>query len=132
MNFERLDHTAVAVHNLDEAIERYCRLFSMQLVDRANAPDGTVEVAFLRLDDTVIELIRPLHADSAVGRFLERRGEGLHHIAFAVDDISAALQALGEEGVELIDQAPRPGAHGQVAFLHPRGTGGVLVELVMH
>jgi len=132
MNVGRLDHTAVAVHDLDEAIERYMRLFHLELVDRQVAPDGTVEAAFLRIGDSMLELISPILNDSGVGRFLERRGEGLHHIAFAVDDISGALLSLEQDGVELIDRTPRAGVHGQIAFLRPQSMRGVLVELVMH
>jgi methylmalonyl-CoA/ethylmalonyl-CoA epimerase len=94
-------------------------------------PDQGVVVAFLRLGDTLLELIQPSDARSGVARFLERRGEGLHHLAFEVEDLKAELARLGESGVELIDTAPRIGAHGHVAFVHPRSFG-VLIELVEH
>jgi methylmalonyl-CoA/ethylmalonyl-CoA epimerase len=130
MNPLRIDHTAVVVRDLDRALERYERLFDVRDVMRARVPDQDVEVAFLSFDDTQVELICPLSGASGVGRFLERHGESLHHIGIAVDDIRSELTRLEALGVELIDRAPRPGVHGLIAFLHPRATGGVLVELV--
>lgn len=128
----RVDHTAIAVHDLDEAIGRYRALFVSMSVERAVVPDQRVEVAFLTFGDTSLELITPLDETSAVARFLQTRGESLHHIGMAVDDLEGELQRLADEGVELIDRQPRRGVHGRIAFIHPRGTGGVLVELVEH
>jgi methylmalonyl-CoA/ethylmalonyl-CoA epimerase len=132
MNLRRIDHTAIAVHDLDEAIGRYRRLFHVLPSERAEVADQRIAVAFLPLGNSQIELISPTDSESGVARFLERRGEGLHHIAFAVDDIHLELDRLSSEGVELIDREPRWGIHGLIAFVHPRGTGGVLVELVEH
>ncbi len=132
MNVERLDHTAIVVRDLDEALGRYQRLFGARCTDRTTIPDQEIEMAFLSFGDTLLELIQPIDNVSGVARFLERRGEGLHHIAFAVDDIHHELQRLHSQGIELIDERPRRGVHGQIAFIHPRSTGGVLVELVQH
>lgn len=131
MNIRRIDHTAIAVHDLSRAIDRYLALLPGAVIERLQVPDQQVEVAFLRLADTALELVQPLSEDSAVARFLARRGEGLHHVAFAVHDLRAELDRLERHGVELIDREPRPGAHGLVAFIHPRSTG-ILLELVQH
>src|SRR5579875_509028 len=132
MNPRRIDHTAIAVRDLDEAIARYQRLYGIGSVERLPVADQQVDVAFLPVGDTMLELVSPTTNTSGVARFLERRGEGLHHIAFAVYDIERELDSLRREGVRLIDDQPRRGAHGVVAFVHPEGTGGVLVELVQH
>jgi methylmalonyl-CoA/ethylmalonyl-CoA epimerase len=126
----RVDHTAIAVRDLDEAIDRYERLYGIAVTERVRVVDQNVEVAFLTRDGTSIELVSPLEGTSGVAGFLAKRGEGLHHIGLAVDDIQQELDRLARQGVELIDRAPRPGVHGRIAFCHPRGTGGVLVELV--
>jgi len=115
---------------MDEAIARYRRSFGVEVSDRQVVPDQAVEVAFLPLGSSQLELICPISADTGVARFLDRNGESLHHLAFAVTNIRSELRRLEGIGVELIDREPRPGVHGLVAFVHPRGTGGVLVELV--
>ena len=122
-----LDHVAVAVSSLEEA----CRLFEL-LAGKACSPPETLESQGVRVSFAgSVEILEPLGPDTTVGRFLRRRGPGLHHIAFRVPDLPGALAHLAENGIELIDSEPRPGARGhQVAFLHPRSTGGVLVELV--
>lgn len=132
MNPRRIDHTAIAVADLDEAIPRFERLFGLHLMDREPAPEQQVDVAFLAAGDTLLELISPTGEDSGVARFLRARGESLHHVAFAVYDIQKALDDLRDDGVQLIDNEPRRGPHGLIAFVHPKGTGGVLVELVQH
>jgi methylmalonyl-CoA/ethylmalonyl-CoA epimerase len=130
MSVLRIDHTAIAVRDLDEALERYRRLYGIEAAERRSVPDQHVEVVFLSLGDSQLELICPLDSTSGVARFLARQGEGLHHVGFLVDDIAAELERLTAEGVELIDRRPRQGVHGLIAFVHPRATGGVLVELV--
>lgn len=132
MTAHAVDHTAIAVRDLDTALDRYQRLFGLKPGARGRVPNQGVEVAFLSLGDTQIELIQPIDDQGAVARFLERRGEGLHHIALRVDDLRAELARLRAAGVELIDSEPRPGFHGLVAFVHPRATGGTLIELVQH
>ncbi len=132
MNLIRIDHTGIAVRDMDEALERYKRIYGLDARERVTVPDQHVAVAFLPLSDTQLELVQPTDGQSGVARFLEKHGEGLHHIAFLVEDIRRELRRLQEEGVELIDREPRKGPHGLVAFIHPRGTGGVLTELVEH
>lgn len=124
-----LDHVAVAVTSLEEA----CRLFEL-LAGESGSQTETLEAQGVRATFAgSIELIEPLGPDTPVGRFLERRGPGLHHIAYRVPDLPEALHRLQDAGVQLIDPEPRIGARGhQVAFLHPKSTGGVLVELVSY
>ena len=122
-----LDHVAVAVASLEEA----CRQFQLMTGDSCSPVEVLesqgVRVAFVGS----VEILEPLGPETTVGRFLDRRGPGLHHIAYRVPDLPEALSDLEKDGFELIDQRPRPGARGhQVAFLHPKSTGGILVELV--
>jgi methylmalonyl-CoA/ethylmalonyl-CoA epimerase len=129
--FARIDHVGVAVSDLDAAIELYEDTFGMSLAHRETVESQGVEAVLLDVGDGHVELLRPLGPDTVVGKFIERRGEGLHHVAYAVDDIDATLNALREEGVELIDSEARVGIRGsRVAFLHPRATGSVLTEIV--
>lgn len=124
-----LDHVAIATSSLDEAVPLYERLTGAQGSPVEELPAQGVRVAFVG----TLELLEPLSPDTTVGRFLERNGPGLHHVAYRTEDITAELARLVAEGYELIDEAPRPGAGGhQVAFLHPRSTGRILVELVQH
>ena len=129
--FGRIDHVGVAVPDLDAAISLYEGSFGMALAHRETVPSQGVEAVLLDVGDGHIELLRPLGPGTAVGKFLERRGPGMHHVAFAVDDIEAALERIRGAGLELIDSEPRPGIRGsRVAFLHPRSTGSVLTEIV--
>jgi methylmalonyl-CoA epimerase len=128
----RVDHTAIVVRDMDEALARYKRIWGVECSLRQEVPQQGVEVAFLPIGETQIELVRPVREDSGVARFLEKHGETLHHVGLAVEDIRAELKALADEGVQLIDQEPRQGVHGLIAFVHPRGTGGPLIELVQN
>jgi methylmalonyl-CoA/ethylmalonyl-CoA epimerase len=129
--FDRIDHVGVAVDDLDEAISLYEESFEMQLAHRETVESQGVEAALLDVGEGHVELLRPLGPDTAVGKFLDKRGPGLHHVAYAVGDIDATLASLGEAGVELIDSEARVGIRGsRVAFLHPRSTGSVLTEIV--
>jgi methylmalonyl-CoA/ethylmalonyl-CoA epimerase len=130
MNTPEFDHTAIAVDDLDEAIPRYERLLGVRCGAPTNVPDQGVRVAFLPMGSTSLELIQPTDQGGGVARFLGANGEGLHHIGIRVHDIRAELGRLSSEGVELVDSEPRRGVHGLIAFVHPRATGGVLVELV--
>lgn len=126
-----LDHVAVAVRSIAESLPLFELLVGARGSERERVAAQGVDVVFVGGDGAKVELIEPLSPESGVGRFIEKRGPGLHHIAFRVPDLAAALERLAAQGVELIDHAPRPGAHGhRVAFLHPRSTAGVLVELV--
>lgn len=128
--FQRIDHIGVAVYDIDKAVELYRDRMGMVPGLRRKVYAQRVEVQFLELPGTKIELLAPLSDDSPISKFLAKRGEGLHHITYSVPDVAAALAQLTARGVEAIDQVPRLGAEGkEVAFLHPRSTGGVLIEL---
>jgi len=124
-------HLGVAVDDLDAAIETYRRLFGAQLEHRDALADEGIEAASMLVGDGRVELLASLGPDTPVGKFLAKRGPGMHHVAFAVDDIDAELARLSSAGTELIDEKPRRGLFGlEIAFLHPEATGGVLAELV--
>ena len=124
-------HVGVAVADLDEAISSYERLFGAELAGRQTQDEQGVEAASLVVGDGHVELLAALAPDTAVGRFLARRGPGMHHVAYEVDDISAELARLEGEGARLIDATPRRGLFGtEVAFVHPESVHGVLSELV--
>jgi methylmalonyl-CoA/ethylmalonyl-CoA epimerase len=129
--FGRIDHVGVAVEDLDEAVELYTTRFGMPLHYRETVEEQGVEAVLVGVGDSHVELLRPLGPETAVGRFLERNGPGLHHVAYGTDDIDSALDAVRAVGLRLIDERPRTGIrNSRVAFLHPKSTGGVLTELV--
>jgi methylmalonyl-CoA/ethylmalonyl-CoA epimerase len=129
--FGRIDHIGVAVEDLDAAIGLYEESFEMKLAHRETVESQGVEAVLLDVGDGHVELLRPLGPDTAVGKYLERKGPGLHHVAYAVDDIDSTLASLRDAGLELIDSEARAGIRdSRVAFLHPRSTGGVLTEIV--
>jgi methylmalonyl-CoA epimerase len=128
---QAIHHLGVAVADLEEALETYRRLFAADVEHRATVPDQGVEAASLLLGAGRIELLEPLGEDTPVGRFLARRGPGMHHVAYLVADLHAELDRLAHVGAELVDAEPRAGLFGlQVAFVHPDAVHGVLVELV--
>lgn len=138
----RIDHVGIAVNDLDAAIERYTGTFGLQLVATETNAEQGVREAMLAVGPAVgagaasafasyVQLLEPLARDTPVGRFLERRGEGLHHVGYAVADIEAALESLAVQGISLVDSRPRHGSLGaSIAFAHPRDLFGVLTELV--
>jgi methylmalonyl-CoA/ethylmalonyl-CoA epimerase len=129
--FGRIDHIGVAVADLDEAVGLYRERFGMPEEHRETVEEQGVEAVLLGVGDGHVELLRPLRPDTAVGRYLERSGPGLHHVAYQTGDIDSALEAVRSAGLRLIDERPRIGIRGsRVAFLHPKATGGVLTELV--
>jgi methylmalonyl-CoA/ethylmalonyl-CoA epimerase len=129
--FGRIDHVGVAVDDLDSALALYGKSFEMELAHRETVTSQGVEAVLLDVGDGHVELLRPLDPDTAVGKFLARKGPGLHHVAYAVDDIDSTLARLADAGLELIDREARVGIReSRVAFLHPRSTGGVLTEIV--
>ena len=129
--FERIDHVGVAVEDLERAIKLYEDTLGMRLAHRETVESQGVEAVLLDVGEGHVELLSPLGSDTAVGKFLAKRGPGLHHVAYAVGDIDAALASLSDAGVELIDSEARIGIRGsRVAFLHPRSTGSVLTEIV--
>ena len=128
---DRIDHTGVAVDDLDAAIKLYRDVLGMPLVHREVVTEQGVEAVLLDVGDGHVELLSPLGDDTPVGKFLAKKGPGLHHVAYAVSDIEATLAGLAEAGVRLIDETPRIGIRqSRVAFVHPRSTGGVLTEIV--
>lgn len=129
--FGRIDHIGVAVEDIDAAIALYRDSFEMELAHRETVEEQGVEAVLLDVGDGHVELLAPLGPDTPVGKFMARNGAGLHHVAYAVDDIDTALERLAAAGVQLIDSKPRIGIReSRVAFLHPRSTGGVLTEIV--
>ena len=132
----RIDHVGIACHDLAEKIEFYQSTFGLSVVSQEVNEKQGVREAMLHVADSAagssyVQLLQPLHPETPVGRFLARRGEGLHHIGYGVIDIAAALVAIGAHGVRLLDERPRHGSKGaSIAFLHPRDVGGVLTELV--
>jgi methylmalonyl-CoA/ethylmalonyl-CoA epimerase len=128
---DRIDHIGVATEDLDGAIALYEGTMGMPVAHRETVESQGVEAVLLDVGEGHVELLRPLGPDTAVGKYLERKGPGLHHVAYAVDDIDAVLDKLKEAGIELIDSEPRVGIRdSRVAFVHPKSTGGVLTEIV--
>ena len=129
--FARIDHLGVAVTDLDAGIELYEQTYEMKLVHRETVTEQGVEAVLLDVGENHVELLRPLSEDTPVGKFLAKRGPGLHHVAYQVTDIEATLAQLKGAGARLIDETPRIGIRGsKVAFLHPASSGGVLTEIV--
>ena len=131
MEVRSVHHVAFAVEDLDAAVATYQRLFGARIELRGRMDDQGVEAAYLRIGDGRIELVSALGEDTPVGRFLAKRGPGMHHVAFEVADVGAALRSLASAGAEVIDQEPRPGLGGhEVSFVHPDSIDGVLVEVI--
>jgi methylmalonyl-CoA/ethylmalonyl-CoA epimerase len=128
-----IHHLGVAVTDLDEAIATYERLFAARVEHRARVLDQGVEAAAVLVGESRVELLSPTGDDTPVGRFLARRGPGMHHVAYEVEDIAVAVGELAAAGAELVDDEPRPGLFGlEVAFVHPDTVHGVLTEVVAH
>ena len=126
----KVDHIGIAVSNLQEALKVYTEILGLELSGVEVVEEQKVKVAFLPIGDTEIELLESTQPDGPIAKFIEKKGEGIQHIAFRVEDINAALEDMRQKGVRLIDEKPRYGAGGaQIAFLHPKSTNGVLVEL---
>jgi len=129
--FGRIDHIGVAVSSIEESIGLYRDSFEMAEQHRETVEEQGVNAVLLEVGDGHVELIEPLSPDSGVAKFIERNGEGMHHVAYQTDDIDSALQRVKAAGLRVIDEEPRIGIRGsRVAFLHPKATGGVLTELV--
>jgi methylmalonyl-CoA epimerase len=129
--FGRIDHIGVAVEDIEAGIELYAKSFEMDLAHRETVSSQGVEAVLLDVGDGHIELLAPLGPETPVGKYLARKGPGLHHVAYAVDDIDTTLKRISAAGIELIDSEARVGIrNSRVAFLHPRSTGGVLTEIV--
>jgi methylmalonyl-CoA/ethylmalonyl-CoA epimerase len=129
--FARIDHVGVAVEDLDASIALYEKTYNMTLVHREVVEEQGVEAVLLDVGENHVELLAPLGPDTPVGKFLAKKGPGIHHVAYQVEDIDSALSSLRESGLRLIDETPRIGIRGsRVAFLHPAASGGVLTEIV--
>ncbi len=128
--FERMDHVGIVVNSIDDSLKTYCDQLGFTLIERVMIPEQKVEAAFLDAHNSTIELIAPTDTESGTARYLAKRGEGTHHIAYEVADLVAALAELKAQGVQLIDETPRQGVHGLVAFVHPKATHGMMIELL--
>lgn len=128
---KRIDHIGIAVHDLDVTIALYRAMFGVEDWERIQLPERHMDIAICRIGDTMLEFITPTSDAAAFAKFLSERGEGIHHIAYQVDELEGALRSLEGKGVRLVDAHGRPGIHNTcVAFLHPKATQGVLTELV--
>jgi methylmalonyl-CoA epimerase len=129
-SLKNLDHVCVAVQSIRDTLTRYQSLFHIEAGRVEEIPDQGVRACLINIGHSRLELIEPMDQDGSIARFLERRGDALHHVAFEVENISDRLSEFQKRGVALIDQIPRKGAAGIIGFLHPKATGGVLIELV--
>lgn len=125
-----ISHIGIAVRNLDEAIKLYTEALGARLEGIHRAPEAGMGAAMLSVGDDKLELIEPIGTEGVIAKFLESRGEGIHHISIEVDDIVETLKSLSDKGVRLIDTKPRQGIEGRIAFIHPKAMNGVLIELV--
>ena len=128
---EKIAHLGIAVHELESALEFYQGRLGLTLLETKEMPERGLRIAFLKVGEVLLELLQPLHENSEVSRFLEKRGEGIHHLCLQVDDIAESLSTLKKDGVRLVNEEPAIGAEGcPVAFLHPKSCHGVLLELL--
>jgi len=125
-----INHTCIAVKDINKTLNLYAALFGIEVGAIEEIPDQKVRATLVKIGQTQLELIEPTDPEGTIARFIERKGEGLHHIAFEVDDIAEKVSLLKSQGVDMIDSEPRVGLSGTIAFLHPRATAGVLIELV--
>jgi len=133
MNLSYIEHIGIAVNNLNEAIKFYEEVFGLKCYAVEEVEDQKVKTAFFQIGQTKIELLESTDPEGPIGKFIEKRGEGIHHIAFATDKLESSLKELKDNGVKLIDEKPRAGAEGlNIAFIHPKATFGVLTELCEH
>ena len=130
MKTKVVDHIGIAVHSIDDALSFWQNTLGIECTGVEEVAEQRVKTAFLPVGDTEIELLEATSEDSPVAKFIEKKGEGIHHLALRVDDLEAALAELKEKGIRLIDETPRYGAGGaRIAFVHPKATGGILLEL---
>ena len=130
MNISRIEHIGIAVNNLETAIPYYENILGLKCYNIEEVVDQKVKTAFFKVGDTKIELLEPMSPESTIAKFIEKKGEGIHHIAFAVDNVNESLAEVEGKGVQLIDKTSRKGAEGlSIAFLHPKSTQGILTEL---
>lgn len=130
MNISRVDHIGIAVKSIEDTLKFYEGALGIKCTGQEVVEDQKVKTAFLPVGDTEVELLESTYEDGTIAKFIEKKGEGLHHLAFRVDDIEKALEELKAQGIRLIDEKPRLGAGGaKIAFIHPKSTNGVLVEI---
>lgn len=133
MNLSKIDHIGIAVESVDEASVFYRDVLGLELIGTDEVPSQKVKVAMFRIGESKIELLEPTSPDSSIAIFLEKKGQGIHHIAYGVTDVNGTVLELVEKEVRMIDKEPRPGAGGsKIAFIHPRASGRVLTELCQH
>jgi methylmalonyl-CoA/ethylmalonyl-CoA epimerase len=126
---KKIDHIGIAVHSIEKALPFYTDVLNLTLLGIEEVDSEKVKVAFLKIGESKFELLEPTSSESAIAMFLEKRGEGIHHVALAVDSIEARIKEIKEKGIRMINETPKQGAGGaMVAFMHPKSTGGVLVE----
>jgi len=126
---KQISHLGIAVKNLEEARKFYRSILSLESADPIIGGDGTIKVSMVEIGNALIELLQPVGSEGVIAKFLEKHGEGFHHICYEVDDINAEVASLKSKGIDVLGD-PRPGAEGMSIFLHPRGTHGVLIEFV--
>jgi lactoylglutathione lyase/methylmalonyl-CoA/ethylmalonyl-CoA epimerase len=126
---KKVDHISIAVKSLEEGLKTYEKLLGIKPSHIEEVPDQGIKAAMIQVGDVEIELIEPTNPDSGVAKFLEKKGEGIHHVCLEVDDVDKELESLAARGVDLIDKQGRKGLAGKIGFLHPRSTNGVLIEL---
>jgi methylmalonyl-CoA/ethylmalonyl-CoA epimerase len=127
---ESLNHIGIAVRDLDASVELFKKIFQTQNVHREVVEDQKVSIASFKVGDVILELTAPTSPESPIAKFIEKRGEGIHHLAFKSDNVATDLERLKDENIQLINEKPQPGAHDMlIAFMHPKSTGGVLMEL---
>ena len=133
MNLSHIEHIGIAVKNLEESIKFYEEILGLKCYQIEVVEDQKVKTAFFQIGQTKIELLESTDPEGPIGKFIEKRGEGIHHIAFATDKLASSLNDLKNKGIRLIDEEPRKGSEGlNIAFLHPKSTNGVLIELCEH
>ncbi len=126
---KKVDHIGIAVKSIERSLPFYTDILRLPLLHIEQIASQKVKVAFIQAGETKLELLEPISEDSTIAKFIEKRGEGIHHVALGVDSIEERIQEMKENGIRMIDEKSRPGAHGtQVAFMHPKSTGGVLFE----
>jgi methylmalonyl-CoA/ethylmalonyl-CoA epimerase len=126
---KKIDHIGIAVHSIEKALPFYTDILNLTLLGIEEVESEKVKIAFLKIGESKLELLEPLSKEGAIANFLEKRGEGIHHIALAVDSIQERIDEIKEKGIRMINDTPKPGAGGaMVAFMHPKSTGGVLFE----
>ncbi|MBL4795209.1 MAG: methylmalonyl-CoA epimerase [Pseudomonadales bacterium] len=128
-----LDHIAIAVPDLQAAIARFAEDFGLQLTGTEDVPDAKTSTAFLSVDKTQVELVHPLNGEGPIQKYLDKKGGGLHHLCFRSDDVKADMVRLAAKGYEFLSDEPKPGAHGTiVAWIHPKSTDGILIEIAQY